>query len=131
MNKLINFHGFTLTQEQYDLVKDNFVNIPTQYEEEIVNKMIDNCLKALTAIDLAIGIDDYEACASSDEMFEVAVRFINDPMTQQVLKSDEVMTERYLEILTGIKCPIKEDEIFNMLYNYNSIQLELDKSLMH
>lgn len=123
--------GFTLTKEVYEQIKDTYINIPSEWEEEILSKMMKNCVKLLKGLDVMIGVEDYSPSTSSDEMFVLSHKLVNDPITQKVLGEDEVKTEKLLEILTGIKSIYLEKEVKDLIGVYIDVQKKLDSLLYH
>ena len=64
-------------------------------------------------------------------MFNIAHYFINDSLTQIAMNRDEVVTSRMLELLTGIKEDVMENQVIAIIEQCARMQKLLEYKMYH
>jgi|11BtaG_2_1085332.scaffolds.fasta_scaffold14594_4 uncharacterized protein YjgD (DUF1641 family) len=123
--------GFKIPMKIWDEIKEGYVNIPSAYENEVMEEAFNVARNAVMLIDKEVGVDEYTPEAASDEMYDIAHNFANDALIQQVLNGDEIMTARLLEVLCGINNPQTENKIKLIINKAAEMINEIERRLWH
>lgn len=130
--KIINIDGVDLPQSVWDEIKDSYVSPKTTaHEQEIIDDIIRLTQTTVLALDRLITVDDYVPEGSSEDMFNIAHYFINDSLTQIAMNRDEVVTSRMLELLTGIKEDVMENQVIAIIEQCARMQKLLEYKMYH
>ena len=131
-NKIVEVDGFEFTQEEWDKIKDNYIPpFTTEWEKKVCRDIIDWTYSHLIAIECLMPHQEYTPEGSSEDMFELAHKFVNDSITQAALDFDEVKTATLLELLTGINNLDKENLIIEVIRQCCLGQQRLEKRMYH
>jgi len=123
--------GFKIPIHIWEDIKDSYVNIPSPYENEVIQEALNVGRNAVMLIDKTVGVEEYTPEAASDEMYDIAHNFTNDPLIQQVLLGDEIQTARLLEVLCGINNPQTERKIKLIIAKAVEMVAEIERKLWH
>lgn len=105
-DRLINLQDNLLSNE--DFIAISRPEDHGTWETEVALMILGVTRDCLIIIDKILEIEDYTPEGGSEEMFDLAHRFVNSTYVQVALVKDEVLTSRLLEILTGINSLEKE-----------------------
>jgi len=123
--------GFKIPIHIWEDIKDSYVNIPSPYENEVIQEVLNVGRNAVMLIDKTVGVEEYTPEAASDEMYDIAHDFTNDPLIQQVLQGDEIQTARLLEVLCGINNPQTENKVKLIIAKAVEMVAEIERKLWH
>lgn len=123
--------GFKIPMNIWEEIKDSYVNIPSAYENQVMEEALNVGRNAVMLIDKEVGVNEYTPEASSEAMFDLAHQFANDALIQQVLGGDEIMTARLLEVLCGINNPQTEYKIRLIISKAVEMISDIERRLWH
>jgi len=123
--------GFKIPLGVWEEIKDTYVNIPTEWEIKLAEEALNIARNSVKLIDETINEKDYTPSASSDDMWNVAHQYANDKLIQQAIYNDEILTEKLIEILTGINSRKKENEVLIIIFKTFDLITECERMMYH
>lgn len=113
--KIVNIDGFEMTQEEWDEIKLTYVSQPTHYETQIADECKSYIVSCLNMIDRLVEIDDYEPNSSPEWLQQKAYTFLNLDLTKLAANNDFVLLEQFYEVISGLKCNTKQEQISGII----------------
>lgn len=134
MNDLtvMKFKGFDLTPDNYELaINSTYIDTPTQWEEEILEKCRTCVLASFKVIDTLKLEEIYSPETSSIKMLKVVDKVFTHPLVLSFFNSDFEMSSQAEELLLGISIVETEEVVYAILVKMLNELRELVKLVSH
>jgi len=131
---LKDYHGWKVTQQEYDDLIKNYCYIEHTNIEELEKIKITSCgfiKSTLMAIDNFILNIEYEPESANPNLIYLATEFFKSSLVHEALDNDFVSLEQTLEVICGINNQNKASIVYQMIENCMQQISDLCKKLYH